>query len=330
MNRAWKGAVASAVLAAAAFGAETALANPVNPNGWTADLQLATPLPQGLFFIDTGTWFERSPQGVPGGLTIDAGVNLPVLVWSTPVSFLGGRLEVIGTAPEAAVSFGNFGPGGFIAGGSARAMYGPAGLVGMAWDFGNGFSFANFVGGFIPVNTSVGAIGGLGPATGALGLGATGGLGGNFWTFIESAAVAYNHDGWALSANFFYGHSSNDVSTGVFTQPDTFSVDFAATKKVFDKLEVGLVGYGSTDLNGAAWNTYAVPGQATPSVHAQSQLALGGLVGYNWGPVTTQVYVTRDVFQTNYTGYDTRVWGRIIVPLWVAPTPAAPALVSKY
>lgn len=337
MMRGLEGVAASVAVVAAlgvAIGAAgPASANPVNPQGWTTGLQLATPLPQGLFFIDTGTWFERSPpSGVPGGVTIDAGVNLPVLVWSTPVTFLGGRLEVLGTAPEVALSYGFSGAGGpFTNGSSARAFYGPAGLAGLAWDLGGGFTFSNFVGGFLPVNTSVGAIGGLSPTTGGLGLGATGGLGGDFWTFIEAASIAYNHDGWSLSANGFYGHSSNEVGGaqfGLHTQPDTLSVDFAATKH-FDKFEFGLAGYGSTDISGALWNTYAVPGQAFAATHYQSQLALGGLVGYDFGPLTTQFYVTRDVFENNYTGYDTRVWGRVVIPLWLAPKPT-PTVLSKY
>lgn len=306
-----RGAIASAVLAAAAVsaGSGVAMAEPVNPNGWTADLQLAAPLPEGLFFIDTGTYFERSP--VNNYPTIDAGVNLPVLVWSTPVTLLGGRLEAIATTPEVGVGVNPGGPGSLW----LRAMYNPAGLVGMAWDLGGGFSVSDFVGGFIPVNTEIANIGNLGSPVG--------GVGGNFWTFIESANIAYNHDGWSLSANFFYGHSGNDVITGLYNQPDTGDVDFAATKHI-GKWEIGLVGYASTDLNGANWNTDAFGG-----VHRQSQIALGGLVGYDFGPVIGQIYVTRDVAEDNYTGYDTRFWGRLIIPIWTAPKPA-PALKAKY
>jgi len=42
---------------------------------------------------------------------------------------------------------------------------------------------------------------------------------------------------------------------------------------------------------------------------------VGALVGYDWGQLVTQVYVSRDVYQENYGGYDTRVWGRIVIPL---------------
>jgi hypothetical protein len=69
--------------------------------------------------------------------------------------------------------------------------------------------------------------------------------------------------------------------------------------------------YGSTDLGSpSAGRTLTLYGKK------QSQFALGGLVGYNFGPVITQFYLTRDVAESNYNGYDTRAWTRVIVPLW--------------
>lgn len=303
MIRGMKTAIASALIAGAVPGLATGVsAAPVNPTGWTADLQLGAPLPEGFFFVDTGTYFERSPTG--SNPTIDAVVNIPVIIWSTPATLLGGRLEVIGTAPEVGVGINP------AAAGSSwhRDMYNPAGLVGLAWDLGGGWSVADHVGAFLPIDTDVGN---------------NVGLGGNFWTFIEAASIAFNHDGWSLSANFFYGHSGNDITTGLYAQPDTAQIDFAATKHI-GKWELGLVGYGSTDLNGALRNMDAFGG-----IHRQQQFALGGLVGYDFGPVDAQFYVTRDVAETNYTGYDTRLWGRLIVPLWTPPKPA-PAIAAKY
>jgi hypothetical protein len=51
---------------------------------------------------------------------------------------------------------------------------------------------------------------------------------------------------------------------------------------------------------------------------------VGGLIGYDFGPVKLQTYVTTDVSQDNYGGYDTRGWTRIIIPLgnpWPTPAP---------
>jgi hypothetical protein len=63
-----------------------------------------------------------------------------------------------------------------------------------------------------------------------------------------------------------------------------------------------------------------------PAYQRQSQFALGGLVGYDFGTLVLQAYLTRDVVEHNYGGFDTRLWGRIVIPL--ANPLAAPAPVS--
>src|SRR5258708_37568504 len=82
-----------------------------------------------------------------------------------------------------------------------------------------------------------------------------------------------------------------------------------------DKWEVGLAGYASTDLNGAARNLFGAA--------KQNQIALGGLVGYDFGPATAQVYLTRTVTETNYTCLDTRLFAPACVPLSY-PVPHSP------
>ncbi len=114
-------------------------------------------------------------------------------------------------------------------------------------DLGGGWSFSNFVGAFAPTSNFTSNFSGLG---------------GNYTTFVESANLAYNQGPWSASANFFYSHSgtngSNTPATltalgapnnnGLQTQPDTAQIDFAITNHI-NKWEVGLVGYGSTDLS---------------------------------------------------------------------------------
>lgn len=295
--------------AAAALLAVTgaATADPVSPAGWTTGIGLGAPLPEGVYFINTATYFERSPRSGSGAPTIDAGVNIPVVAWSTPWTIFGGRLEVLGIVPELAVGVNPNTVGGLAS--SWRDFYNPAGLVGLAWDLGGGWGFANYVGAFAPVDTR---------------LGNTLNLGGNYWTFLELATLAYNRDGWSAAANFTYSSSGSDRNTGVSIQPDTAQIDLSISKHI-NKWEIGLVGYGSTDL-GTPWagRTLGLYGKK------QSQFALGGLVGYNFGPVITQFYLTRDVAESNYAGYDTRFWTRVIVPLWNpdAPAPRKP-LITK-
>ncbi len=49
------GITSSIVLSTAALASD-----PINPVGWTSNIQLGTPLPGGLYFVDTATYLERS------------------------------------------------------------------------------------------------------------------------------------------------------------------------------------------------------------------------------------------------------------------------------
>jgi hypothetical protein len=112
-------------------------------------------------------------------------------------------------------------------------------------------------------------------------------------SFNQRFAVSYTGGGWNLTANLIHGIQSDDNIS------DFVNLDLTATKK-FGKWELGLVGFGSKDLDG--------PNKA-------SQFALGGLVGYNFGPVIWQAYLTRDITEENYGDKETRFWTRVIVPL---------------
>lgn len=284
-----------------------ALADPVSPAGWTMNLPVAVPLPGGLYFADTGYYMERSTNGA--GL-VQGEVNLPAFIWSTPADFLGGHVEAIAAVPELSI-------GDHTAGISATSFYNAAALIGEVWNLGSGWSVSEFVGTFFPVNTYNGE---------------TLGIGGNFWTFTDLAGIAYNGaDGWSLGANFTFGVSGDDPAFGFQTQPDTVDVDFSAIKHI-NKWELGLVGNASADISSAYRNDWGM--------HPYSQVALGGLVGYTFGTVTTEIFATRSVEardQAPYLGnsspglgeYDTRVWGRIVIPLWNPPA-SAPPVVAKY
>ncbi len=90
--------------------------------------------------------------------------------------------------------------------------------------------------------------------------------------------------------------------------------------KTIDKWEVGVVAFGSADISGTD----------NPLYKKQSQIAVGGLFGYEFTGITTQVYMTHDVYSQNYfnldgsKSYETRVWSRFVIPLWTAPKEEAP------
>ncbi|MET3354316.1 UNVERIFIED_ORG: hypothetical protein ABID33_002227 [Xanthobacter viscosus] len=160
------------------------------------------------------------------------------------------------------------------------------------WDLGNGF-FGGFQSGiYLPIRSDVGR---------------------NFVSWQGLAALSYLRDGWNLSSTFYYGTGASGADGG----PAWSNVDLTATKK-FGKFEIGAVGFGSTDLS-----------TPYPGYQKQSQFALGGLIGYDFDIVNVQLKLTRDVYQENYGGYETRVWANIIVPL-MAPSSVGRPAVFKY
>jgi len=84
-------------------------------------------------------------------------------------------------------------------------------------------------------------------------------------------------------------------------------------------LTIASVGFYSSDL------TEPVPGYAK-----QSQFAMGGLLGYDFGPLVLQGWLTSDVYERNYGGHDIRGWARIVLPLQsVFGAPPAPAPIVR-
>ncbi len=175
-----------------------------------------------------------------------------------------------------------------------RGVYNPFLAGQLAWDLGNGFGFSYALGAYIGVHSDVAF---------------------DSSSLNQRFALSYTGNGWNLTANAIYGIQFDQLTTTV--NPDFLNVDLTATKK-FGKWEFGPVGFGSTDLS-----------DPFPGYQRQSQFALGGLVGYDFGPVTLQAYLTRDVYERNYGGFDTRVWGRIIVPVWKPEPVAPPPLIHK-
>jgi hypothetical protein len=153
----------------------------------------------------------------------------------------------------------------------------------LAWDLGGDLGVSYLFGGYLPIDT-------------------------RFLTQEASLshrfAVSYTGQGYNLTANLLYGTFLSERSPFGVLYPDYLNLDITATKK-FGKWEIGPVAFGSLDL------PVNVPGY-----RRQGQFAVGALVGYNFGPVNLQAYVTRDVVERNYGGNETRGWLRAIVPLY--------------
>ena len=144
------------------------------------------------------------------------------------------------------------------------------------------------------------------------------------------SALHYTANDWALTANVIWGIHTESVTDrpqlspcpvavsvqfpqGAGCNPNFLNVDLTAGRS-FGKWQVAWVGFGSWDLNEPVFG-----------YQKQSQFATGGLLGYDFGPVILQGYVTADVYEKNYGGRDIRGWARIILPLNVAGAPFGPS-----
>lgn len=325
-------------LAAGAFAltagmtATAAQAQTTTVPGEQVGLATGAPLPEGVYALNT--FFYRS-QDVS---TVDVAVNIPVLVWATPFVPLGGRIELLVAPPTVFVFGRNGGPNG------VRDISINVGtFVGGIWAFDLGGNFGvSFLGG-VYLNDLNGDRGllqanGGGFATGPV----LPQLASN--TYRAGIAASYTGDNWNITANLtgnFYdspgtfGGNNFFGTRGPFVIADALNLDLTATKK-FDlfnegkpKFEFGAIGYGTINV-----------GSNAGIVGRQGRFALGGLIGYDFGLFTAQVYAARDVV-TQYQSVNlftgrtrdnpnTEAAVRFIVPLY-SPTPAAPApVISKY
>lgn len=268
----------------------------VTQPGELVGIATGAPIPPGIYFVNTADWGCRStePRDTCSGLTI------PVIAWSTPWTILGGRLQFIAAWPAVEVGVTDT---DYTAG-----AYNPAALVWLAWDLGGGWGVSYAVGAYFEYHSSIA------------------------WadtSLNQRFAVSYTGGGWNATANLVWGIHRDSVTdrmqtspcpaprAGFGCNPDFLNLDLTLTKK-FGKWEFGPVAYGSWDVSHPI-DTY----------RQQRQFAVGGLVGYDFGNVTLQSYLTTNVSEDNFGGTDTRYWTRVIIPFGnPLPTPSTTA--KKY
>ncbi|RVU14184.1 transporter [Methylobacterium oryzihabitans] len=320
MRKYWLAAGAAAL----SFGvsATAAFAQTTTVPGEQVGLAVGAPLPEGIYAIDTFTF--RSPDG-PNATSIDTAVNVPVLVWSTPLKVLGARIELL-VAPPTIFTFDR-------AAGGRNTSINVGTFVGgiFAWDLGGNVGASYLFGAYL--NDLNGGRGG--------GLGGASILASN--TYRQGFALSYTGDGWNVTANLthnfydvparFEGRNGIPSFYGPQYPSDGLNLDLTATKK-FGNFEIGAIGYGTVNL----------PNRQAPGLNGQGRFALGGLIGYDFGKFSVQAYVARDVVTTarqvdpvfgptRREAYSTEGWFRVVAPLYTvaaAPPPEPVAIVRKY
>jgi hypothetical protein len=300
MNHKGKSAGKLASLAAACVlstfvSVSAAFAGSVTQPGETVGIATGTPLPPGFYFVDTFDWGVRDTTPRTG-----VGVNIPVFAWSTPWTILGGRLQFLTAFPELEAGVAAV-PSPLY----EYSWYNPWTFGQIAWDLGHGVGISYGIGAYWDVGQS---------------------LAWSSTSLNQRLGLAYSGYNWNLAANIIYGIQFDQFNfapssigalycpvAGFACNADFVNVDLSATYK-FGKFEIGPVAYASWDVS-------------TPiaGYGRQSQVAVGGLIGYDFGPLTLQAYMTRTVEQDNYNYLDTRFWFRLIIPVWTPPSAPAAA-----
>jgi hypothetical protein len=257
------------------------------------------------------------------------GIGIVPIVWGTGYKFFGGSLtlDVVQAFYNVAVS-----PNG----GAAANVPGPfPALVdlptvanttfggSLSWNLGSGFFFAAGFAFEAPDGTRS-CNGGFCTANP------------DYWSFEPTAAISYLANNWVLSANFAYfintasqGRCCNlgsNTPAGPgqgYTSGDELYVDFTALYK-FGKWEIGPVGFiVDQTTNDSPGNGFTCASIAASGFGCgiEQKYGVGGLVGYDFGPVDLQVWVTDDVHCQDTAGCGVSVWTRLGFRVWAPEAP---------
>jgi hypothetical protein len=121
------------------------------------------------------------------------------------------------------------------------------------------------------------------------------GLGNNgtpWWTFQPELVVSYIKDGWEFTAFLFDEINTRNSITG-YTSGDVFHAEFTATKTI-GKWTIGPVGYyvGQVTSDRASSTYYG----GAINTRGYDVWAVGGLVGYDFGPATLKFWAVDQVY----------------------------------
>jgi len=289
--------------------------------------------PGGQGGVNYGNQGGTGAGGGPGGTAIkSAFIGVVPVVWATGWNFFGG--SVVLDAIQAFYTVGVAGPGlnglnvgnGPLAG---QGFAGPAfaGLIvpvvanttwgfSISWNLGQGWFFAA---GFAFEGPDGSQYAGV-PNP-------------DYWSFEPTWAVSYLANNWVLSANMAYFFSTASAGTGSnwggtavgngYTNGNEFYLDMTALYK-FGKWEIGPVASWVTqttnDTPGSGITCAAIAGSGI-GCGLEQRVRVGGLIGYDFGPVDLQVWVTDDVYCVDAAGCGVNVWSRLGFRLWAPEAP---------
>jgi hypothetical protein len=147
----------------------------------------------------------------------------------------------------------------------------------------------------------------------------------DYWTLEPAVAFSYLGNNWVASANFFYDINTKSqgvccASTSSITSGNALYGDLTAVYKI-GKWSVGPVGYFEYQTTSDTGGCTPAPGVSLCGRYQTA--AAGALVGYDFGPVDLQVWVTDQFVGQNapVAAGNINVWSRIGFKIWGPEAP---------
>ncbi len=273
------------------------------PPGLTLGLPIGAVPPTGIYLLDRSNYYSAhivDAGGARTGDTLSATALASQLIVVPGWQFLGASYSAFITQPYVKVRT-NIAGVKHTTGGIANTVWSPFNLtwkLGGDWFASVGFSF-------------------YGPDGYITGANGTRGIGAPFWTFEPSVAVSYLGQGWDLTLHAVYnGNTKNSYDQ--YRSGGQLFIDLTATKK-FGNFEIGPVGYFTRQItpDRDPEGVYAaLAALGAPGIYsAPTALAVGGLLGYDFGPARLLIYATDEIYARDTTqGW--KIWGDLTFPLW--------------
>jgi hypothetical protein len=320
-------------------------------NGATIGLPLGALPPPGLYTgLETAYLGMLGDRGASSGNYAGPngqGINLPAIAQAVPLLWVPAW-NPLGASYGMSVVFAFYNNNGCANGfGGGNCTEGPFSSSSNGVGAGGGYVTANPF--FQPIDLSWKLGGGLFASfyfgfMAPIGTHSAGTPNPDYWTFEPGFAISYLSGQWNLTANFFYDINTASKNTccngptisaeglGAVTSGNALYGDLHALYK-FGKWEMGPVGYfevqTTSDTGGGCGASAGALGNPVTCARYET-VALGGLVGYDFGPVNIQVWVTDQLVGQNTPAAvgSIDVWTRLGFRLWAPEAPAAP-LVTK-
>jgi hypothetical protein len=338
MNMNSKALLAAAGIAAVAFSPAYAGegGNDLTKPGALIGASAGVP-PPGIYMFDQVFTYQSNLVGPgtaaingPGQKTgVQGNVDVQGFLFVPGWTFLGGTYDFVFVQPFISQSFGvplSTFPG------QASGMFNTILINELAWKLGtSGFAVKTGVSVGVPDGTTTG-------------FNKLGNVANPYWTFQPELILSYLKDGWNLSVAVYDEINTANTMTH-YTSGDIFHADFTATKTI-GKWTFGPVAYyvGQVTDDSCPVSCQAFYGtQETLAHNSRSSVwAVGGLLGYDFGPANVSVWATQEVSAKasntaaaalgadgSLTTQGTTVFATLSYRIWAPDEPTKPAMFHK-